>query len=219
MQALQQALGYTFKDISHLRRALPHPSTKQPDNQRLEFVGDAILEFCVSDVLYHKYKDFHEGALTARRAALVCERTLSVLAHSLDLGRCLVMGHGEEITGGREKPSILADAVEAVLAAIYVDGGYEAVRSVILHLFADEDKLVAPKVKDDKSSLQEYTQAHEMGLPSYRIIESTGPDHDRHFVAEVIICGQQMATGQGGSKKSAEQMAARAALRRCQSKE
>ncbi|MBP3650438.1 MAG: ribonuclease III [Clostridia bacterium] len=219
MQALQQALGYTFKDISHLRRALTHPSTKQPDNQRLEFLGDAILEFCVSDMLYHKYTNFQEGALTARRAALVCERTLSVLAHSLDLGRCLVMGNGEILTGGREKPSILADAVEAVLAAIYVDGGYEAVREVIFRLFQDEDKLVAPKVKDDKSALQEYTQAHEMGLPTYRIIDATGPDHDRQFVAEVVIMGRQMATGKGQSKKSAEQMAARAALKRCQDEE
>lgn len=219
MQALQQALGYTFKDIAHLRRALTHPSTKQPDNQRLEFLGDAILEFCVSDMLYHKYTDFQEGALTARRAALVCERTLSVLAQSLDLGRCLVMGNGEILTGGREKPSILADAVEAVLAAIYVDGGYEAVREVIFRLFKDEDRLVAPRVKDDKSSLQEYTQAHNMGLPAYRIIDSTGPDHDRQFVAEVVICGRQMATGKGPSKKSAEQMAARAALKRCQDEE
>lgn len=219
MQALQQALGYTFRDIAHLRRALTHPSTKQPDNQRLEFLGDAILEFCVSDMLYHKYTDFQEGALTARRAALVCERTLSVLAHSLDLGRCLVMGNGEIQTGGREKPSILADAVEAVLAAIYVDGGYEAVREVIFRLFKDEDKLVAPRVKDDKSALQEYTQAHELGLPAYRIIDTTGPDHDRQFVAEVLICGRRAATGQGTSKKSAEQMAARAALKRCQDEE
>ncbi len=219
MQALQQALGYTFRDIAHLRRALTHPSTKQPDNQRLEFLGDAILEFCVSDMLYHKYTTFQEGALTARRAALVCERTLSVLAHSLDLGRCLVMGNGEELTGGREKPSILADAVEAVLAAIYVDGGYEAVREVIFRLFRDEDKLVAPKVKDDKSALQEYTQAHDMGLPTYRIIDASGPDHDRHFVAEVLIAGRQMATGRGTSKKSAEQMAARVALKRCQDEE
>jgi ribonuclease-3 len=100
-----------------------------------------------------------------------------------------------------------------------VDGGYEAVREVIFRLFRDEDRLVAPKVKDDKSALQEYTQAHDMGLPAYRIIESSGPDHDRHFVAEVLICGRQMATGKGSSKKSAEQMAARAALKRCQDEE
>jgi len=215
MQALQKALGYTFRDESHLRRALTHPSTKQPDNQRLEFLGDAILECCVSDMLYHKYTDVPEGQLTARRAALVCERTLSVLARSMELGKCLIMGNGEEMTGGREKPSILADAVEAVLAAIYLDGGYEAVREVIFRLFQDEDKLVSPRVKDDKSSLQEYTQAHDMGLPAYRIIEATGPDHNRHFVAEVCIQGQRFAVGEGASKKSAEQMAARAALVRC----
>ena len=113
----------------------------------------------------------------------------------------------------------MGDAVEAVLAAIYVDGGYEAVREVIFRLFRDEDKLVAPKVKDDKSALQEYTQAHELGLPAYRIIDTTGPDHDRQFVAEVLICGRRAATGQGTSKKSAEQMAARAALKRCQDEE
>ena len=131
MIQLQKALGYTFRNEAHLRLALTHPSTKLPDNQRLEFLGDAVLEFCVSDMLYHKYAKLHEGELTARRAALVCERTLSAIARSLDLGRCLIMGHGEEQTGGREKASILADALEAVLAAIYVDGGYEAARDVI----------------------------------------------------------------------------------------
>ena len=121
MQRLQQALGYAFRDPSHLRLALTHPSTKLPDNQRLEFLGDAVLEFCVSDMLYRKYPDFHEGALTARRAALVCEHTLSVLARQLDLGEYLYMGNGEDANGGREKPSILSDAMEAVLAAIYKD--------------------------------------------------------------------------------------------------
>ena len=123
MTELEQKIGYEFRDSALLALALSTPSVRQSspdadDNQRLEFLGDAVLEFCVSDMLYHKYTDFQEGALTARRAALVCERTLSVLAHSLDLGRCLVMGHGEEQTGGREKPSILADAMEAVFAAI-----------------------------------------------------------------------------------------------------
>ena len=117
MHKLQQALGYAFKDPSHLRLALTHPSTKLPDNQRLEFLGDAVLEFCVSDMLYRKYPDLHEGELTARRAALVCERTLSAVARSLELGRYLLMGHGEEQPGGRAKPSILAAAMQAVLPA------------------------------------------------------------------------------------------------------
>ena len=138
MQNLQKALGYTFKNEAHLRLALTHPSTKLPDNQRLEFLGDAVLEFCVSDMLYRKYPNLHEGELTARRAALVCERTLSALAMSLDLGSVLVMGHGEEQTGGRKKPSILADAMEAVFAAIYVDGGIRAAHEVILRMYQEE---------------------------------------------------------------------------------
>lgn len=214
MQRLQQALGYQFQNQAHLRLALTHPSTKLPDNQRLEFLGDAVLEFCVSDMLYRKHPDWHEGALTARRAALVCERTLSLLARSMDLGRCLIMGHGEEQTGGREKNSILADAMEAVLAAIYMDGGYTAVRPVIERLFEEEERLIACRGQDDKSALQEYTQAHGMELPSYQIIDQTGPDHDRHFVAQVSVMGKPLSTGKGGSKKAAEQAAARDALAR-----
>lgn len=212
MQDLQKALGYAFQNPEHLRRALTHPSTKLPDNQRLEFLGDAVLEFCVSDMLYQKYPNLHEGELTARRAALVCERTLSALARSLDVGRYLLMGHGEEQTGGREKPSILADAMEAILAAIYVDGGYEAARDVIRFLFAEDERLIAWRGQDDKSALQEYTQAHGLDLPQYQIIAQSGPDHDRRFVAQVSVMGKPVATGEGNSKKSAEQAAAKCAL-------
>jgi len=213
MQNLQKALGYTFKDEAHLRLALTHPSTKLPDNQRLEFLGDAVLEFCVSDMLYRKYPDLHEGELTARRAALVCERTLSVLARSLELGKVLVMGHGEEQTGGREKPSILADAMEAVLAAIYIDGGIRAAHQVILRLFAEDEKLIAWRGHDDKSALQEYTQANGLELPAYVIIAQEGPDHNRTFTAQVSVLGKPVATGVGNSKKAAEQAAAKKALK------
>ena len=219
MHQLQTALGYSFRDEAHLRLALTHPSTKLPDNQRLEFLGDAVLEFCVSDMLYHKYSKLHEGELTARRAALVCERTLSAIARSMELGRCLVMGHGEEQTGGREKPSILADAMEAVLAAVYVDGGYEAARDVIRRLFADDEALIAWRGHDDKSALQEYTQAHGLDLPSYAIIAQEGPDHNRTFTAQVSILKKPVATGTGNSKKSAEQAAAKKALAALQSNE
>ncbi len=212
MQQLQEGLGYTFREPAHLRLALTHPSTKLPDNQRLEFLGDAVLEFCVSDMLYRKYPHLHEGELTARRAALVCERTLSVIARSLGLGHCLIMGHGEEQTGGREKPSILADAMEAVLAAVYVDGGYEAARDVIRRLFADDENLIAWRGHDDKSALQEYTQAHGLELPAYEVIAQEGPDHDRRFTVRVSILGKPTATGTGGSKKAAEQAAAKEAL-------
>jgi len=213
MQNLQKALGYTFRNEAHLRLALTHPSTKLPDNQRLEFLGDAVLEFCVSDMLYQKYTGLQEGELTARRAALVCERTLSVLARSLDLGRCLVMGHGEEQTGGREKPSILADAMEAVLAAVYLDGGIEEARKVILRLFEEDEKLIAWCGHDDKSALQEYTQANGLDLPAYAIIAQEGPDHNRSFTAQVIIMGKPVAIGTGHSKKAAEQAAAKQALK------
>ena len=212
MQKLQKALGYTFHNEAHLRLALTHPSTKLPDNQRLEFLGDAVLEFCVSDMLYHKYPKLHEGELTARRAALVCERTLSAIARSLDMGRCLIMGHGEEQTGGREKASILADAMEAVLAAVYVDGGYEAARDVIRVLFAEDERLIAWRGHDDKSALQEYTQANGLELPAYEIIAQEGPDHYRTFTAQVSVLGKPVAIGVGKSKKAAEQAAAQTAL-------
>ncbi|MBQ7867680.1 MAG: ribonuclease III [Clostridia bacterium] len=213
MQKLQKALGYTFQDEAHLRLALTHPSTKLPDNQRLEFLGDAVLEFCVSDMLYRKYPNLHEGELTARRAALVCERTLSALARSLDLGAFLIMGHGEEQTGGREKASILADAMEAVFAAVYVDGGIRAAHRLILHMFAEDERLIAWRGHDDKSALQEYTQAHGLDLPSYQIIAQEGPDHNRIFTAQVSVLGKPVATGVGNSKKAAEQAAAKLALK------
>lgn len=213
IKALQKALGYQFQNPALLTMALTHPSTKLPDNQRLEFLGDAILEFCVSDMLYRKYPQYHEGQMTARRAALVCERTLSLLARQLGIGPCLLMGNGEEQTGGREKPSILADAMEAVFAAIYMDGGYEAAKAIILKLYQDEEHLVAPKVKDNKGALQEFTQAHELGLPAYQIVSEEGPPHDRHFVAQVIVQGQPLAKGSGNSKKSAEMAAAGEALK------
>ena len=219
MQQLQQALGYQFQNQAHLRLALTHPSTKLPDNQRLEFLGDAVLEFCVSDMLYRKYPAWHEGALTTRRAALVCERSLSILARSMNLGRYLIMGHGEEQTGGREKNSILADAMEAVLAAVYMDGGYAAVRPVIDRLFQEEERLVAYQTQDDKSALQEYTQAHGLDLPAYEIVDQSGPDHDRHFVARVSVMGSPVANGEGGSKKAAEQAAARDALKKLRAQE
>ena len=136
-------------------------------------------------------------------------------SRSLDLGRYLLMGHGEEQTGGREKPSILADAMEAVLAAVYVDGGYEAARGVIRVLFQEEERLTAWRGQDDKSALQEYTQANGLDLPAYEIVAQSGPDHDRRFTAQVSVQGRAVATGEGNSKKAAEQAAAKAALKAC----
>lgn len=213
MRELQDRLGYTFHEQKLLRRALTHPSAKQPeDNQRLEFLGDAVLEFCVSEMLYKKYPDDQEGELTAKRASLVCEETLSVIARGLKIGAALRMGHGEEQTMGREKPSILADALEAVLAAVHLDGGIGAAKKVILRLFENEERLSAKRGRDEKGLLQEYTQAHEMGLPEYAIVEESGPPHDKRFVAQVSVMGAPAATGEGNSKKVAEQAAAKRAL-------
>lgn len=210
---LEQRLGYTFRNRTLLSTALTHPSAKHGvDNQRLEFLGDAVLEFCVSHMLYEKYPDMREGELTERRATLVCEETLSLLAQRLDIGEALRMGHGEDQTMGRGKASILADALEAVLASIQLDGGIEAARSVILRLYQDEEFLFSLRGRDEKGMLQEYTQARNMALPEYTIVEETGPAHARRFVAQVSVLGRAVSTGQGGSKKAAEQAAAKAAL-------
>jgi len=210
---LEQRIGYTFRNKTLLSTALTHPSAKQgADNQRLEFLGDAVLEFCVSYMLYEKYPDMREGELTERRAALVCEETLSLLAQRLGIGDVLRMGHGEEQTMGRGKASILADAFEAVLAAIQLDGGLEAARSVILRLYHDEEFLFVLRGRDEKGLLQEYTQARNMALPEYAIVEEAGPAHARRFAAQVSVLGRIVASGQGSSKKAAEQAAAKAAL-------
>jgi ribonuclease-3 len=214
MRALQNALQYRFHDEALLRLALTHPSTKEAaDNQRLEFLGDAVLGFAVSDLLYRKYAGRHEGELTARRATLVCEDTLCHLARGMNLGRFLRMGHGEESTLGREKPSILADAMEAVIAAVYLDGGIDAVHALIGRLYQNEEALSARRGRDDKGQLQTHTQAAELGLPEYTVVEETGPAHDRRFVVEVRVAGKPLAAGEGGSKKAAEQAAARQALK------
>ena len=213
MRSLQDALQYRFRNEALLRLALTHPSTKEEtDNQRLEFLGDAVLEFAISDMLFRKYPDRQEGELTARRASLVCEETLCHIARELGIGNALRMGHGEESTAGREKPSILADAMEAVIAAVYLDGGALVASTLIERLFADEEKLSALRGRDDKGMLQEYTQAHELGLPEYAVVEESGPAHDRRFVSEARVAGQAVARGEGASKKAAEQAAARVTL-------
>jgi len=213
VRKLEERLGYRFRDETLLKLALTHPSSlEKRDNQRLEFLGDAVLEYCVSDLLYRKYADYTEGELTARRAALVCEETLAGLAETLSLGGHLKMGHGEEQTGGRAKPAILADAMEAVLAAVCLDGGMDAALTLTRKLFEDDQALAALKGRDLKGELQTYTQAQGLGLPEYSLVEETGPPHDKRFTVEVLIGGKAAARGEGGSKKAAEQAAAKLAL-------
>ena len=213
MRELEEKLGYGFTDRGLLTLALTHPSLlEKKDNQRLEFLGDAVLEYCISDMLYRKYDTSGEGTLTARRAALVCEETLAYLAGTLEIGKYLRMGYGEEQTNGRQKPAILADAMEAVIAAVCLDGGMDEAQALVRRLFQDEKALAALKGRDDKGGLQALTQAQGLGLPEYTVTGEEGPPHDRRFTVEVWIAGKLAARGEGGSKKAAEQAAARQAL-------
>lgn len=210
---LENALGYRFNDAGLLTLALTHPSVGALNNQRLEFLGDAVLELCVSELIYDKYPQLNEGALTARRAALVCEQTLAHLAHGLGLGERLLLDCGEEQTGGREKPSVLADAMEAVLAAVYLDGGQEAARALVKRLYANDAELASMRVEDDKGALQRLTQTRGLQMPEYVVVEETGPAHMKQFTVEVSVAGRALARGMGGTKQAAEKNAARAALR------
>ncbi len=213
MRELEDKLGYRFENPDLLKLALTHPSLlEKKDNQRLEFLGDAVLEYCVSDRLYRKYPLSDEGTLTARRAALVCEETLAYLAGTLAIGTHLRMGYGEEQTQGRQKPAILADAMEAVIAAVCLDGGMPAAQALVGRLFEDDKALAALRGRDDKGELQALTQAQGLGLPEYTVTSEDGPPHDRRFTVEVWIAGRFAARGEGGSKKAAEQAAARQAL-------
>ena len=215
---IESILGYTFKNEGLLRQALTHPSYAlqhhAADNQMLEFLGDAVLEICVSRVLYARYPDMQEGQLTRRRALLVREATLAAAARRLGIGAFLLLDHGEELDGGRDKPSILADAMEAVLAAVYLDGGIEAAAAFVDRMMGDYE----PKEEEDrdaKSRLQEFLQAAGESVPQYEIVAEEGPPHARTFTAEVRRAdGQLLGRGEGVSKKRAEQQAAEQALMR-----
>ena len=213
LPALMRALGYHFRDEALLRRALTHPYMGREDNQRLEFLGDAVLQYLMSDRLYRDYPEEREGALTHQRALLVCEAALSQVAARLKIGEALIMDRGEAQTGGREKPSVLCDAMEAVLAAVYLDGGMEAARGVVERCWPSPEDVHRP-MQDSKGLLQEYLQRDGGETPIYEIIGQSGPPHDPHFEAEVIHEGRALARGQGHTKKQAEQAAALAALKK-----
>ena len=218
MKELQEKLGYHFKDIGLLEHAMTHSSyanehraTGITSNERLEFLGDSVLGMIVAEYLFATHPNMPEGELTRTRAALVCETSLYEVALALGLGRCLRLGRGEDAGGGRQRPSILADATEATLAAVYLDGGIQAVIPIIRSFILDKEKEKTAG-RDYKTALQELVQRNPGQTVSYRLVEETGPDHARVFVMEVSVGGVPAGIGRGRSKKEAEQMSARAAL-------
>ncbi|MBR0374447.1 MAG: ribonuclease III [Mogibacterium sp.] len=218
---LERVLGYTFRNPDLLTHALTHSSytseNEQPyeeNNERLEFIGDAVLDAIVGIALYEVLTTSREGDLTKKRAYVVCERSLAESAREIGLGAYLRLGHGEEITGGRDKDSILADAFEAVIGAVAIDSGYENARYVVLHLLMDSIiRTLNGSVQDYKTELQERAQEH-FGKVSirYNLDRAEGPDHNKTFTVTVLINGNRLGTGQGRTKKEAEQNAARNAL-------
>ena len=213
MQNLMNALGYQFKNPALLSQALTHPSMGKDDNQRLEFLGDAVLQYIMSDLLYATHPESQEGNLTHLRALLVCEAALSQVARSLHVGEALRMDRGEELTGGRDKPSVLCDAMEAILAAVYLDGGMEEARRIVKSCWPKPEDVHRP-MQDSKGALQEHLQKDGGDAPNYAIIAQDGPPHDRVFQAAVYRCGVELGRGAGRSKKQAEQAAALDALNR-----
>jgi ribonuclease-3 len=209
---VMDALGYTFHDEALLRRALTHPSAGKEDNQRLEFLGDAVLQYLMSDRLYRNHPSDREGSLTHMRALLVCEAALSPIAQKLGIGEALVMDRGEEMTGGRTKPSVLCDAMEAVLAAVCLDGGMDAARAVVERCWPAESEVSRP-MQDSKGRLQEILQQNGGETPSYRITGTSGPPHAPVFEAAVFRGDREIGRGTGKTKKQAEQAAAVAALK------
>jgi len=217
---LEKAIGYRFHDRTLLEEALTHRSRAnevqgEADNQRLEFFGDSILGFLISHLLYTRFPDAREGELTQMRAALVDESRLSAIALGFGLGSYLQLGRGEEKSGGREKKSILADAYEALIAAIYLDGGITAVRNTIASHFAQllgEFAASGVDSTDYKTELQEYTQANSAATPEYQLTAAEGPDHDKTYRFLVVVNGVPAGSGEGKSKKEAQQAAAREAL-------
>ncbi len=221
-ESLQAAIGYRFRDRGLLEHAMTHTSRANEDasggvldNESLEFLGDAVLGFVIADLLFREFPDFDEGEKSKTKAALVSTTTLARQAELLQLGDHLLLGRGEEKTGGRRKQALLADGYEALIAAIYVDGGIEQARAFIAREFA---ALIADvrehgvAGQDYKSALQEYLQSHDRGLPEYRLAGTLGPDHRKLFQVEVMVGGEALAEASGSSKKEAEQEAARLAL-------
>ena len=221
---LESIIGYTFKNPELLETALTHTSyaneSRAPvkHNERLEFLGDSVLQIVSADYLFHAYADRPEGDLTRIRANLVCEGSLVLVAKEWDLGRYLKLGKGENACGGRSRPSILADAVEAVLAAVFLDGGLAHDRDIIQRFLLDRMEQVNRASRDHKTYLQELVQRKSGQVLSYELIGESGPDHNKTFQMQVLLNGQPIGQGTGHSKKEAEQAAANAAIERLEGK-
>lgn len=216
---LEEAIGYRFHNISLLQNALTHSSYANErwhnsllSNERLEFLGDSVLGMLVAEYLFRNFPDRPEGELTRMRADMVCEKTLANVAKQLHLGEYLMLGHGEEQGGGRGRDSILADAVESVIAASFLDGGMNAALGIIQRFILVEVPVTQLHNADYKTKLQELVQQKKNQVLSYALTGESGPDHDKHFTVEVSLNGTAVGQGSGRSKKRAEQDAARAAI-------
>lgn len=223
LSTLEKKLEYSFRDIGLITQALIHSSYANEKGQknvasyeRLEFLGDAVLQLIISDYLFAKYPDFPEGELTKLRSRIVCEATLVECAKALDLGGYMYFGRGEELTGGRERASILADCFESVVAAVYLDGGMSSARSFVLRNMEKKimDAVMGKIFIDYKTRLQEVVQAQKITQIRYVVMDEQGPDHSKVFQMNVVINDMVVGTGTGRSKKEAEQLAAKMALGR-----
>ena len=225
-EALQQTISYRFRDRGLLEHAMTHTSRANEDvsggvrdNESLEFLGDAVLGFLIADLLFNEFPEHDEGQKSKIKAAMVSTATLGRLAERLSLGDHLLLGRGEEKTGGRQKQALLADSYEALIAAIYLDGGVEHVRAFVAREFAalvEEARRVGAAGQDYKSALQELVQSRNEPLPEYRLVGTLGPDHRKLFQEEVVVNGEPVAEASGTSKKEAEQEAAKLAMEKLQ---
>jgi ribonuclease III len=221
-ESLQRAIGYRFRDRGLLEHAMTHTSRANEDvsggvvdNESMEFLGDALLGFVVADMLFREFPEYDEGEKSKTKAAVVSTASLARQAERLQLGDHLLLGRGEEKTGGRRKQALLADGYEALIAAIYLDGGIDQARAFIAREFGprlEEARHAGVAGQDFKSALQELLQGRDLPLPEYRLVSTFGPDHRKQFEIEVVVRGESLATATGSSKKDAEQEAARAAL-------
>ncbi len=214
-EALQERLQYRFRAPSLLNEALTHRSVSEHNNERLEFLGDAVLNFVIASELFHRQPGDSEGDLSRLRASLVNRQTLAGIARDLDLGACLRLGSGERKSGGRRRDSILSDALEGVFGAVYLDGGFEVGEALILRLFRErlENLPAARELKDPKTRLQELLQSRRQPLPAYEVVEVTGQAHDQSFRVSCRIDGMDLESqGVAGSRRQAEQVAAREML-------